>query len=361
MSSLSVEIHESSSKLWPPVEALVSDRIKEQRLPVRLVASSENVEVLLIPAKRVSVEILNARPKLRCLIIPHAGVDPNVKKALEETGRETRIQVYNVHHNAASTAEYACTLLFALARRVVPSDRYLRENNWSYRNKVRSGSEGAQLLYRGVALILGLGTVGRRIARVLIALGMRVLATRWGASRQAITSAPPSAKKQCVDGDAQFAMTEEGVEVYAADQIKELLPLCSALVVSLPLTNSTRGLLGRDKLAMLRPGCCIVNVGRAEVIDEDALWHALTDGNRSLAFASDVWWQEPLPEQDSLDFKPSRYPFGTLDNTVLSPHHAGGVGLEGIEEERADALAELLSGLTNMSPAPTPVDLEIGY
>jgi len=349
---LLVELHEASCKLWPRLQSLLSEEIENLSLPVRLGVSKENAVVLLVPAKFISVEILNDRPKLSTLIIPHAAVEPNVKQALEAAGRESDIKVFNVHHNAAATAEYACALLFALARRVVPSDRHLRANDWTYRSRVRAGTEGAQLLYRGTALILGYGSVGSRVARVLGALGMRVLATKRGTTRKEVVIDCDPAKKRRMQDD---------VNIYAADQVKELLPVCSVLVVSLPLTSSTRGLLGNEELALLPRGCCIVNVGRAEIIDEDALWLALNDQERGLSFASDVWWQEPLPGDDGIKVDPSRYPFVTLDKVVLSPHHAGGIGLDGIEEERAAVLAELLAGLVKVGPLPTPVNLEVGY
>lgn len=357
MSRLFVEIHESSSKLWPRLRTLLLEHIGEQRLPIDLDVPKDQADVLLVPARFVSKDLLVERPTLSSIVIPHAAVEPNVKKAIEAAGREKSINVFNVHHNAAATAEYACALLFALARRVVPSDRSLRANDWSYRLKVRGGTEGAQLLYRGTALILGMGTVGSRIAQVLRALGMRVLATRRTAPARTDLPMP----KRQRNNEKENA--EEGIEIYPTEQMMDLLPVCTALVVSLPLTTATRGLLGQKEFALLPPNCCIVNVGRAEIMDEEALWYALNDEKQRLAFAADVWWQEPQQggEVQGLEVSPSRFPFGTLDNVVLSPHHAGGIGLDGIEEERAVVVGELLAGLAKQGRAPTPVDLDVGY
>ena len=81
------------------------------------------------------------------------------------------------------------------------------------------------------------------------------------------------------------------MEVYPASRLEELLGEAHAVVVTAPLTAETRGLLGAAALARCRDGCSVVNVGRAEIVDEAALWREVASGR--LAYASDVWWREP--------------------------------------------------------------------
>jgi len=91
-----------------------------------------------------------------------------------------------------------------------------------------------------------------------------------------------------------------------------LLPQADAIVLSLPLTDETRGLLGRDRFARMRDGAIFVNVGRGGVVDEAALVDALRSGKRRGA-ALDVFTEEPLPPES---------PRWVLDNVILSPHTA---------------------------------------
>lgn len=105
----------------------------------------------------------------------------------------------------------------------------------------------------------------------------------------------------------------------------------------------------------------IVNVGRAAIVDEDALWSEVATGR--LHFASDVWWREselgPMRAKLPAEFYGSKYPFHTRDNVVVSPHFAGGIGLPGIEQERAEAVLETIA--TAATGARRPCDLAAGY
>ena len=132
-------------------------------------------------------------------------------------------------------------------------------------------------------------------------------------------------------------------------------------MVTAPLTADTQGLLDTTMLARCRDGCNVVNIGRAEIVDEHAMWCEVSSGR--LGFAADVWWHEPVPgaaaPRQPEPFYGSEYPFHELDNVVVTPHYGGAIGLDGIEEERADAVvqtahAALFEGLR-------PVDLSLGY
>ncbi len=126
-------------------------------------------------------------------------------------------------------------------------------------------------------LVVGLGEIGTEVARLAEAFGMTVLSI----TRQ--------------HGD-----------------LDELLPQADAVVLTLPLTDETRGLLGRERLRAMRPDSIVVNVGRGGVVDEDALVDALRDRHLRGA-ALDVFSREPLPPDS---------PLWELDNVLLSPHTA---------------------------------------
>ncbi len=103
---------------------------------------------------------------------------------------------------------------------------------------------------------------------------------------------------------------------------------------TLPLTPSTRGLLGARELALMKPTAFLVNVARAEIADEDALYEALSR-NSFAGAALDVWYRYPTGTAPTL---PARRPFHELPNVLLTPHVAGWT--EGTLEARARLIAE---------------------
>ena len=270
-----------------------------------------------------------ATPQLESLIIPWAGLPRRTGELLHEF---TNVQAHNLHHNAPMVAEIAVALLLAAAKFVIPFDQALRNGDWS-----RDGEPTPAVLLSGkTCLILGYGAIGQRIAPVCRALDMTVIATRTHAEES--------------DGIAD--------EVHPSSALHDLLPKAHALMVCLPLTTQTRGMIGAEELALLPHGAVVVNVGRGSIIDESALYLALRD-RRIGGAGLDVWYNYPGNEESWSDTQPSAYPFSELDNVVMSPHRGGSV----IETERlrTEALASMLNAAAAGEPLPNRVDLELGY
>ena len=276
--------------------------------------------------KRIHVE---ASPRLRAVIIPHTGVAEDVQKLMAEF---PEVAVHNAHHPGVPTAEMAVALLMAAARRLVPADRAFRDADWNGSGR----PEQAVLLEGKTVLILGYGEIGQRVARVCQALGMRVVVTRRSL--------------------ATPLMGE--VEIHPAAHLAQLLPRAQVLMITLPLTPSTRGLIGAAELALLPPGAILVNVGRGPVVDEAALYAALHDGPLSAA-GLDVWYNYPPDEAARSHTRPSAYPFHELDNVVLSPHR-GGLTAES-ERRGLVQIAHMLNAAARGEPMPNRVDVEVGY
>jgi len=285
---------------------------------------SESIELVVDEAGPVEILVqgtpsatdLEEREGLRAVVIPYAGVPKTTRELLANSPTLT---LHNLHHNAAPTAELALALLLAAAKNIVPLDRALRARDWSPRYE-----PATELLLDGAhAAVLGHGAIGQRVTRGMEALGMHVTPVR--------RSTP-------TDLDA-------------------LLSTVQALVIALPLTPQTEGLLDARRLALLPDGCCIVNVGRGLIIDEDAFYEELAAGR--LRAGIDVWYSYPKSAEDAPDTAPSRHEFGALDNVVLSPHRGG--HCMRIEELRAEHLARLLNAAANGEPIPNRVNLEAGY
>lgn len=195
------------------------------------------------------------------------------------------------------------------------------------------------LLDGSTALVLGYGAIGRRLARACQALGMTVLATRRSAT----------------------TVSHDGVaEVHPAADLPSLLPLAGVLLITLPLTPQTTGLIGSTELALLPTGAVLINVGRGAIVDEDALFQALQQGHLAAA-GIDVWWRYPENKAERVHTPPSAYPFHELDNVVMSPHRAGMGGVDRLERRRYIALAEALNQAARGHPLPNRIDPARGY
>jgi len=291
------------------------------RLPAGVALVDGDAEILVkgVPEE----QDFAARPSLRAVVIPYAGVPPRTR---ERVAAREGITLHNLHHNAAPTAEMALALLLATAKSVVPFDRALRANDW----RGRYAASDELLLDGARALVLGYGAIGRRVARGCDGLGMDVRIVR-----------------RRPRGDEEFACVD----------LDEALPEANALLIALPSTPETDGLLDAKRLARLPANCCLVNVGRGAIVDEDALYEELRSGR--IRAGLDVWWTYPGDAEARADTAPSRRDFAALDNVVMSPHRAGHCA--GIERLRAEHLADLLERAARGEPIPNRVDLEAGY
>jgi phosphoglycerate dehydrogenase-like enzyme len=141
--------------------------------------------------------------------------------------------------------------------------------------------------------IVGYGSIGRAVAARARALEMNVLGLRRSVRQQ-------SEKDSVID------------QVYESEQLLEMLSRCDYVVVTLPLTAQTRGLISEAEFAVMKKNVVLINVGRGPTIDEPAMIKALSD-NKIRAAALDVFDREPLPQG---------HPFYSLENVLLSPHCA---------------------------------------
>ena len=280
-----------------------------------------------------TLEHLQASPDLHTLIIPYAGVPQATRAILADF---SEIKVYNLHHNAAPTAEMTIALLMAAAKFLVPIDRAFRESNWTPRYQTNP----SLLLEGRCALILGFGHIGQRVGRFCQALGMQVIGVR----RNPKSPLLPDLK----------------AEVHPFQTLDQLLPRTNVLIITLPITAETEGLISAERLAAMVPGGLLVNVGRGTIVDQTALYQALKDQTLSAA-GLDVWYNYPNTPEERQDTLPADHPFHELDNVVMSPHRGGAFRLEELEQRRMTDLALTLNAFANNETVPHRVDMLAGY
>ena len=291
-----------------------------------------NYNVLV--AGRPSREFITASPDLQTLIIPFAGIPATTRTLLREF---PQIAVHNLHHNAPIVAETVMALLLAAAKFVIPLDRSLRAGDWTPRYQPAP----SVMLAGKTALILGYGAIGQRVAALCSAFDMDVLAVRR------------HPRAYVVDRNEHSAN-----EIHPPSALHDLLPRADVLIIALPLTNATTGMIGAAELALLPEKAVLVNVGRGKIVDQAALYAALKEG-RLYAAASDVWYNYPPDEASRANTSPADYPFGELDNLVLSPHRGGAT--TDTEFYRMAYLAASLNAAAQDEAIPHQVDLEAGY
>jgi phosphoglycerate dehydrogenase-like enzyme len=225
-------------------------------------------------------DIVRRSGRLRWVQGTAAGAGEQVAAAALTPRERERVAVTTsagVH--AVPLAEFALLGLLAFAKDLPRLVRDKAERRWDH-------YPVAELRGRTV-LVLGLGGIGREVVRLASAFGMRTLGIRRRA-----------------------ADVPQLDELHPPERLRELLPRADAVVVTLPSTEATRGLLGRAELAVLPRGATLVNVGRGAVVDEEALVDALRDG-RLAGAALDVFAHEPLPPES---------PLWELPNVLLAPH-----------------------------------------
>lgn len=198
-----------------------------------------------------------------------------------------------------ATADLAFALILAAGRRIVEGDRYARSAAFTrYDPSYMLGRE----VHSSTLGIFGMGRIGRQVALRAQGFGMKVLYHN---------------RKRSDEAEVALKAT------YATKD--ELLATADYVVLTVPLTPETRGLIGRAELALMKPTATLVNVARGAVVDKDALTEAL-QARRIFAAALDVTDPEPLPRD---------HPLLALDNVIITPH------LGSATEETRRKMAEL--------------------
>ncbi|HTU19385.1 MAG TPA: phosphoglycerate dehydrogenase [Gemmataceae bacterium] len=228
---------------------------------------------------RITAAELENPGRLRVIVRAGVGVD-NIDVAAAT--RKGIVVMNTPGGNTVSTAEQTITLLMALARHTAAADASLRQGKWE-----KSKFVGTQLAGRTLGVI-GLGRIGREVARRAAGLDMKILGF------------DPFL--------ASAGATQLGIETVS--DLDHLLPGVDFLTVHTPLTDETRDLLDARRLALLPKGARVINCARGGIINEEALGEALRSGHLAGA-ALDVFVQEPPPAD---------HPLLQLPNVVVTPH-----------------------------------------
>ena len=288
------------ARLSLPCEVVVDDE-------AGIVPRLADVDVLV--SMGFSGRMAAAAPRLRLVQVPGAGLDRIDRGAL---GPGTHLA--NAYGHEAGIAEYIIGAMIALTRSFGRLDARMRRGEWESQWAVGTPAPPLWPELAGKTLgILGFGHIGQALARRAAAFDMQVCAIR----RQAQAETPP------------------GVSfVGGPERLDEVLRRADDLAVTLSLSPETRNLIDARRLQSMKPAAFLVNVARAEIFDEGALYGALESGKLAGA-ALDVWYRYPTAAGPT---PPATQPFGELGNVIMTPHISGWT--EGMLEARATLIAD---------------------
>jgi phosphoglycerate dehydrogenase-like enzyme len=273
------------------------ERATGHRHEWRIVAKVDSdvlAETDILVGGSLPAELAAEARRLRLVQAPGAGYENIALSALPPG-----VVVANTFHHGRSMAEYVVMVTLALTRRLYVSDGALRAGRWLSPVYVK-GYDRPDTLRGKTAGIIGLGEIGSEVARLFAAFDMTCVGIRRNVAKP-------------LPSGVDLAWTG------GTDQLGKLLAEADVVVVTVPLSEETRGLVGAEELRQMKPDALLVNVARGPVVDEEALYAALAE-RRIGGAALDVWWQYPDAGGVS---PPGGAAFGDLDNVVVTPHVSG--------------------------------------
>jgi len=286
--------------LTTPCEIVVAD---ETGILPRLSA----IDVLV--TMTLTAEMGRAATRLRLVQVPGAGLDRIDRSALPRGAR-----LANAYGHETGIAEYVIGAILALTREFGRLDKALRLGDWQSQWAVGAAPPPVWPELTGKTIgILGYGRIGRNVARRARAFDMAICAVRRDVGQSA---------------------GEDLALLGGPDLLDEVLRRSDFVVITVPATPETIGRIGRRELALMKPSAFLINVARAEIVDEEALYDALS--RRAITGAAlDVWYRYPREPGHAAA---ATRPFQKLSNVLMTPHIAGWT--EGTLEARAKLIAE---------------------
>jgi D-3-phosphoglycerate dehydrogenase len=259
------------------LEVIYEPRLGEADLPEAV----KEADILVVRSTKVNAATINNSKTLNLIIRAGSGVNNIDIPAANQKG----IYVANCPGmNSVAVAELAMGLMISLDRRIPDNVIDFRNGKW---NKGEySKAEGLQGKNLG---IIGVGNIGKEVAKRALAFGMNV----YGKDISRI----------------------EGVMIKDFSEMNELLPMCDIITIHLPATPETKGLFNREMFSYLKPGTLLINTSRADIIDEDALLEAIKEKN--IRAAVDVFKGEPEGKTGEVKSKLQDNP------NIYVTHHIG--------------------------------------
>jgi phosphoglycerate dehydrogenase-like enzyme len=336
-----------------PVNVLITMPFPE-KLISRLNGVSPRLHISVSKAKRVEeipddewekVEVLytsrilpapHQAPNLRWIQFHYAGIDHAVDAPILH--REGVVATTLSGSAASQMAEYILMMLLALGHRLPGLINSQQHTEWP---KDRWERFSPQELRESSVGIIGYGSIGRQVARLLLPFGTQVLAAKRDAMHPEDSGYTPEGQ-----GDPQGDFVRR---LYPPQALKSLVKNCDFVVVTLPLTAETRDMINAEVLAAFKPSAFLIDVSRGGIVDHEALIEALKT-KRLAGAALDVFPEEPLSAES---------PLWAMPNVLITPHIAGNTAF--YDERAVNLFAENLDRYISGLPLFNRYRPEAGY
>ena len=309
-----------------PISTRLAEPVRERlEVPCEIVTGDEAAILHELPNADVLVSLgfdsamASAGQRLRLVQVPGAGLD-----RIDRSQFRPGLALANAYEHETGIAEYIMGAMIALTRSFQRVDRKLRAGQWESPWAVGTPAPPPWPELNGKMLgILGLGHIGQALAQRARAFGMNVCAVR----RQ-----------------AQSALPEGVAFIGGPERLDDVLSASDYLAITLSMSPATRNLLDSHRLGRMKSSAYLINVARAEIVDEKALYDALAHG-RLAGAALDVWYRYPSGPGTTV---PSTAPFHQLDNVIMTPHVSGAT--VGTLDGRASVIAENIARVARGEP-----------
>lgn len=251
-------------------------------------------EAQIVIGWRPTRVLLDTASNMKLFINPGVGVQHHIETFREIT-KSRNVTLINGHGNTYFTAQHAVAMLLTLTNQIIPHHNWMTKGFW---RRGDSYAKSTPIRNRKIGL-LGYGAVNRKVHKFLSGFDVEFLIL-----------------KRTWNGSEEFPTP---VKQFLPKELNTFLKETDMLMIAVPQTEETIGMIGEEELKLLESESFLVNVSRGIVVDEEALYNALSQ--KTIAGAAiDVWYNyQPEPDVDGRKF-PTKFSFHELDNVVLSPH-----------------------------------------
>ena len=260
--------------------------------------------------------LITAGKQLRLIQVPFSGMEW-LKKEWLPVG----CIVCNTNQHSEPIAEYVMLGILEFAINMRHMDRELRQGRWTYGGSIVRGLKHSEIQHKTIGFI-GFGHIAKRVTE---------LATPFGMEFIAITRNPKV--------DARLKWWKD------SSHLEALLMESDYVLITAPLSESTRDLINESTLKKMKPTGVIINVARGPIINEAAIYKALKNHEIGGALL-DVWYQ--YASTDNLEMQPSVLPFHDLDNVIMTPHTASWT--DQLDQRRIDSVVKNIQNFIDQKP-----------
>ncbi len=266
---------------------LETDGPEAEQAPPELYEEIVDAEILLVHFCPVSADLIGKGKKLKLIGTCRGGMEHVDVSAATKAG----IPVIHVIRNAEATSDFAIGLMFAETRNIARAHAALKNGVW---RKEYVNSKYTTTFRQMTLGVVGLGHIGKLVAEKALGIGMKVIAFDPYISQEMIN--------------------DKGLHVKMTDK-ETLFKTADIITLHLRLTPETENSINKTVIDLMKPTAYLINTSRARVVSKEDLIDALQN-KRIGGAALDVFWEEPIPEND---------PLLKLDNVTITPHNAGNV------------------------------------